>query len=415
MANHRATTTIIIDKSHPKKDGLCAVSIMITFERKKKYYATPISLTPSDFEKTQGKKPGIRYKPIALKLQDYEKKAADVIKDLPIFTWALFEKYYLKNRGAKDSLSIAFAEYAKQLREDDRIGTAVSYECASKSLSKFHPDARFADVTISFLKGYEKWMLTSGNSIATVGIYLRSLRTLINNGINEGTLSRDTYPFGKNKYEIPTASNAKKALNENDVAKIYEYKPEPGNCADMAKNYWLFLYLANGMNVKDMCLLKYENIKGDVLEFQRAKTIRTKRKVKAIQVPLTIYLKDIIQNWGNSNKDSNTYIFPVLGASISAVRERQLIQQLTHVINDHMKIIAKELKIDSPCTTYGARHSYATILQRAGTPISEISEALGHTSIGTTAAYLNGFSLEQKKLSQKHLTASFKNPLKAVG
>lgn len=406
MASQNATTAIFIDKYHPKANGLCAVSIRVTFERKKKYYPTPINLTISDFEKTQGAKPREPYKALALKLQGFEKKAADIIeKDLPVFTWNAFEKRYLSNRSAKNSITCAFEDYAKELRHEERIGTAVSYECAKNSLNKFSPDARFADVTPDFLKRYEKWMLGEGNSITTVGIYLRCLRALFNNAINEGMLSKELYPFGKKKYEIPTGNNVKKALSLKDIGAIYHYKPENGTYAGMAKDYWLFMYLCNGINVKDMCLLKYENIKGEILEFQRAKTVRTKRKIEPIRVVLSEEAKEIIKKWGNSDCSSNNYIFPVLTVGIGAVRERQLIQQLTGVINDHMKAIANELEIEADCTTYAARHSFATILQRSGASTEFISEALGHSNVKTTQSYLAGFEDESKAETLKALTA----------
>ncbi len=59
-----------------------------------------------------------------------------------------------------------------------------------------------------------------------------------------------------------------------------------GDVTQMARDYWLFMYFCNGMNMKDMCLLTYGNIKGNVLSFERAKTAKTKRKVEAIRVPL---------------------------------------------------------------------------------------------------------------------------------
>lgn len=414
MTNQKATTAIFIDKYHPKAGGLCAVSVRVTFERKKKYYPTPVSLTISDFEKAQGTKPREPYKGIALQLQAFEKKAADIInKDVPFFTWKAFEKHYLTNRGAKDTINLAFAGYAKELRDNDRIGTAVSYECAQSSLNKFVPDARFADVTTDFLRKYEKWMLKEGKSITTVGIYLRSLRTLFNNVIGEAMLSKELYPFGKKKYEIPTGNNTKKALTLKDIATIYYYKPQVGTTADMAKDYWVFMYLCNGMNVKDMSLLKYENLKGEVLEFVRAKTARTKRKVEPIRVALVDDVKEIIKKWGNTRKDGNTYIFPVLTTGISAVRERQLIQQLTGVINDHMKAITGILGIEKDCTTYAARHSFSSILQRSGASTEFISEALGHTNVKTTQNYLAGFEDDSKKEIVKALTA-FKNNLKAI-
>ena len=408
-----ATTSLFIDKYHPKADGKCSIYVRVTFERKKKYYLTGISLTISDFEKTLGNKPRNEFKKLALKFQAFEKKAADIIESLPAFTFKAFEKHYYTNRGTRDTINAAFAGYAAELREAGRIGTAVTYECAQKSLKIFSPGAKFADVTPDFLRKYERWMLNEENSITTVGIYLRSLRTLFNNAINEGMLTRDYYPFGKKRYEIPTGNNIKKALTLKDIGRIYHYKAEPASIADRYKDYWIFMYLCNGINVKDMCLLKYDNIKGEVLEFERAKTTRTKRKVEPIRVTITDEVKAIIKKWGNKSKDGNTFIFPILEKGITPERERQLIQQLTGVINDHMKIIKDKLGIETSCTTYAARHSFATVLQRSGVSTEFISEALGHTSVKTTQSYLAGFEDESKKETIKALTA-FKNNLKAV-
>ena len=248
-------------------------------------------------------------------------------------------------------------------------------------------------------------MLKEGKSITTVGIYLRSLRTLFNNAIAEGLLTKDFYPFGKKRYEIPTGNNIKKALTLKDIGSIYHYKPEKGSTAERAKDYWIFMYLCNGMNVKDMSLLKYENIKSDILEFIRAKTARTKRKVEPIRAVLTDDVKAIIKKWGNKKNDGETFIFPILTKGLSPERERQLIQQLTGVINDHMKAIADKLEIDSDCTTCAARHSFSTVLQRSGVSTEFISEALGHSSVKTTANYLAGFEDESKRETIKALTA----------
>lgn len=422
-----ATTSLFINKHSPNSKGECSVSVRVTFERQKKYYPTGKSLSVSDFNKILGKvkkeedkeKINInieakketaketkeRLKELSLKLHAFEKKAADIIEKLPYFSFNVFEKHYFTNRGTKDSITQAFIDYSTQLREAGRIGTAVSYECAQNSLNKFIPDAKFADITPTLLSKYESWMLKEGKSITTVGIYLRSLRTLFNNAIAEGLLTKDFYPFGKKRYEIPTGNNIKKALTLKDIGSIYHYKPEKGSTAERAKDYWIFMYLCNGMNVKDMSLLKYENIKSDVLEFIRAKTARTKRKVEPIRVVLTDDVKAIIKKWGNKKIDGETFIFPILVKDFSAERERQLIQQLTGVINDHMKAIADKLEIDSDCTTYAARHSFSTVLQRSGVSTEFISEALGHSSVKTTANYLAGFEDESKRETIKALTA----------
>lgn len=111
---------------------------------------------------------------------------------------------------------------------------------------------------------------------------------------------------------------------------------------------------------------------------------------------------------GQQKITEKTFIFPVLENGLDPLRERQLIQQLTQVINSHMEAIAKSLEISSDVTTYAARHSFATILQRSGASTECISEALGHSNVRTTQNYLAGFEDESKMAINKALTA-FKN------
>ncbi len=92
MANRKATNSIFINKYRPNSEGLCSVSIRITFDRKKKYYPTPVNLSAEDFEKVQGAKPRKDFKEIALKLQAYENKAAEIIDKLPFFHLESFRK-----------------------------------------------------------------------------------------------------------------------------------------------------------------------------------------------------------------------------------------------------------------------------------------------------------------------------------
>lgn len=401
----RSKTAIIQDTRRQRNDGTYPVKLRVTYNREQKYYPTDYSLTAEDFEKAQGTKPRNSHKDVSLKLQACERKASVIIEALPLFTWQDFEKHYLGNKSVRALLADAFGDYIKELKEAGRIGTALSYECANGSLGRFVPGAKFTDITPDLLRKYEKWMLNKGNSITTVGIYLRSLRTLFNSAIAEGVITKEYYPFGKRRYEIPTGNNVKKALPIKDIGAIYYYNTLPGTTADMAKDYWYFMYLCNGINMKDMCLLKYENLKEDVLQFERAKTTRTKRNVEAIRVTLTEDMKVIINKWGNKVKEGRNYIFPVLAKGLLPERERQLIQQLTHVINDHMKVIAKELGITSNVTTYAARHSFATVMKRSGASTEFISEALGHSNLKTTQSYLAGFEDESKKEIIKALTA----------
>lgn len=400
-----ANTSLFINKHSVNSKGKCSITVRVTFDRKKKYYPTGISLSIEEFEKLKSDKIQKDLKEIFLKLQSFEKKAADIIKDLAFFTFQSFEKKYYTNKAARDSVNLSFKEYISDLRQEGRVGTADSYECARVSFNKFAPDVKFIEVTSDLLNKYEKWMVNQNKSITTVGIYLRSLRTLFNSAINEGLLQKEFYPFGKKRYELPTSNNKKKALNLNEIAKIYNFEAEIGSPTERAKDLWFFIYLCNGINVKDLCLLKYENIQGDNLVFERAKTAKTKRNVEPIRLPLSDDALEIIEKWGNKKLNNKTFVFPILEAGLNPDRERQLIKQINQVINAHMKHIASALGITNIVTTYAARHSFATILQRSGASTEFISEALGHSNVKTTQNYLAGFEDGSKREINRALTA----------
>jgi hypothetical protein len=72
-------------------------------------------------------------------------------------------------------------------------------------------------------------------------------------------------------------------------------------------------YFANGINPTDIAHLKYKNIEGDYLMFERAKTENATRLApKPITVYITEDMRHVIDYWGNKDKSPNNYIFPVL-------------------------------------------------------------------------------------------------------
>jgi integrase len=374
--------------------------------RERKYYSTGIEVQPADFERAMsGKRRTDKDTQLFRRISACLQKALNAIESLPAFTFGLFEDRYLNNREAIDSLKFHFDRYISELKEEKRIGTAVSYQCAINSIERFRPGMKFADITPAQLKKYEAWMQEAGNGITSVGIYMRSLRTIF----NRAEIDKALYPFGdrKGKYSIPTGRNIKKALTMQDIAKIYNYKPEPDSTEEMARDYWVFLYLCNGMNVKDFCLLKRKNIEGDTLKFYRAKTKRSKREQDEIIVSLKSQAKAIITKWGMPSLHPEAFVFPHLQKGMSAVQERQIIQQLTQTINKYMKRIAKALELDKEVTTYFARHSFATILKNSGAGMEFISEALGHSSHQTTRSYLAGFEQDTIHKQTDVLTSAF--------
>lgn len=404
----KATAVIYLDYLRPQKNGKCSVKLKVTYNRKRIYFATGIELMPSEFEIIMhGKRKTQEQKSIYAKLIQIQNKALQIIDDLPIFTFDNFKEAFLENDDLKNDVYYYFNKYIERLKLNGQIGTAITYECARNSLHKFKPSLTFAEVTPIFLKKYENWMLSKSNSITTIGIYLRCLRAIF----NLQNIDKSIYPFGKgkNKYIIPTGKNIKKALTPNELAQIYNYNAPEGSKMQMARDYWIFLYLCNGMNVKDFCLLKWKNIDDDILRYHRAKTISTNTENKPIIISLKKEALDIIRKWGIPSINKENYIFPHLNDNMTIDQKQAVIKQLVKTINKYMKRIAKELNIDKSITTYYARHSFATVLKRSGVNIGMISELLGHSNIKITENYLDGFEKDQIRESTKVLIDVLKN------
>jgi integrase/recombinase XerD len=388
-----ASVFAFIDRYHPKQDGTCKVSVRVTYMRKKKYYPTGISVLPSEFDKaTTAKRRTESDNMLFKRINSYLNKAIEAVGALPVFTFDKFEDIYLSNRDAADSVAYGFDKYIQELRDENRIGSAVSYECARASIERFKPGLKFADITPTLLRKYQNWMVHIGNSLTTVGIYMRCLRTIF----NRSNIDRALYPFGEKngKYSIPSGRNIKKALSLEEISKIYHHKPKPESMEEMARDYWLFMYLCNGMNVKDFCLLKRKNIEADILTFKREKTKRSKKEQMPTVVSIKPEAKAIITKWGQPSLNNEAFVFPHLQKGMTAECERQVVQQLTKTINKYMKRIATEIGINKPVTTYFARHSFATVLKNQGVSMEFISEALAHSSQQTTRSYLAGFEQE---------------------
>ena len=288
------------------------------------------------------------------------------------------------------------------------MGTALSYQIARNSLAAYIGKGKkkpFMSITPAWLEKYQKFMELKGKSLTTIGIYTRSLRTIFNIAINDGIVARENYPFGKRRYQIPAGQSTKKALNKLELKLIFEYKPEAGSWEEIAHDIWIFSYLCNGANIKDICRLRNKNLNEKTITFVRAKTERTGIKnQKNIVASRTPHINKIIKRQGTRSLNPEQYVFPFLDGSESPQREHAKTKLVTKNINKWMSEISKKLGIESKITTYSARHSFATMLKRGGAPTEFISESLGHSNLKTTESYLDSFEDETREKFAKMLT-----------
>ena len=400
------SVSVILDMVRPRKDGTSTVRLQIIHKRFSKFYSTKVQMLPEDWLKMLGLKPRGDLKEKKIIIYEMLRKVLTIIYGMEEFSFEGFEKLYIGEEKTKDDVYAAYDRYIKELKESGRLGSENFYTYSRDSVKKFVGDKRlsFKSINIQFLKKYEAHMLLKGDALTTVAMYLRCLRFLYNNAIKEGIVRQQDYPFGRGKYEIPQPQNIKKALKLSDIGKIFNYQPESEQ-ESYYRDIWMFSYLCNGINLKDICLLKYSDFQGDHIYFRRAKTINTNRNSKPIDIIVTDEVRQIIDRWGNKPVQPDNFIFPVLTNDLSAEKKHADIAQAVQMTNRYIRRIAKKIGIEANVTTYTARHSFATVLKRSGVNVTYISEALGHSDIKTTENYLDSFEVEQKKEIAKKLTA----------
>lgn len=405
----KASTTVIIDTRRALKNGKYPVKLRVTFNGEQHYYPANLSVSVQEFEQVKSKNPKGDYKRWKLKLDALEQRANHIIDGMSLFDFNQFKKELYIDYALRDDVYNHYRIRIDKLKQSGSIGTATSYAASLKSLQKFKSKLTFKDITVDFLNSYERSLLEEEKSITTVGIYLRPLRAVINDAISDGKLPADyKYPFGsrkKQKYQIPTGRNIKKALTLPEIKLLFDYNAEPDSWEQKAVDFWIFSYLANGINIMDIAHLKNKNVASDFIYFVRAKTKNTNKVVSTISIPLNKDLNGIIARQRSMNKDPDGLLFPIMTTSDTIEKQYASVKQFTKMINKYIKLVAGSIGIKKPITTYYARHSYSTVLKRSGVSIEYISESLGHSSTNTTRAYLDSFEDETKKEIAKALTA----------
>jgi integrase/recombinase XerD len=406
--------TVYHDLRRAKDKDVYPVKIRVYFDYKTRYYPTGKDLTEDQFKRSYlSERPRGDLSDTKDKILFELSRAKEIAKELKTFSFDKFEKRFLRKSGSGNDIFYHFNQTIKQLKEEERIKTASGYDLAMKSLKAYLKtkerninNLSFDSITVKFLNNYEKWMLSEGNSFTTIGIYLRNVRALFNFAIKEHEIDKEIYPFGKDRYIIPGGDNIKKALNKADLKKLYSYELPEESPMRKARAFWFFSYMANGMNIRDICELKQSNFNKDRFTFIRTKTKRTtKKKLRNIEVIVTEPLQKIIDEYGAKSKNPNQYVFPVFDNSMTAEEKVKACEKFTRFINQHIKKLAKLVDIDEDISTYYARHSMATISVHNGSSLEFVQEALGHGSITTTQNYFAGFNDAKKKELATNLTS----------
>lgn len=408
--------SIILDTRRKKKNETFPVKLRVysPLLQKARMYSAGLEMTKREFESVwETLKTRKENKESRDFLEAIKTRATEAAKKADPFSFEVFEKKLLRRKGDGKNVIYHYQKQIAELKGLGRYGSAESYESSLKSIKEYISNETgistkqtgtkkeitkipFNKITPLFLKKYENYMVQKAKSKTTIGIYLRALRAVFNVAIKENEVSEDIYPFGKGKYKIPKGKAVKKALSKPQLKVLLNAEAQTPE-QEKAKDFWLFSFICNGMNIKDIALLKYKNIQDNRIKFERAKTEHTVDEQTIVQVHLTELAKSIIEKYGNKNTSPEQFVFPILDKRMNKESMQRKIKLFTRYVNQHIKKIAKANDLPDEISTYWARHSFATLSIQGGANMEFVKEAFGHQNITTTQNYFAGFEDETKK------------------
>jgi integrase/recombinase XerD len=393
MIKHR----IIIKRSVSKLvNGKYPVYLRLTYSRKSKLFFLNLHASEEEWSKDFDRftKKAKNYRARNERLNLIEQRAEMIIQKLMVlnqgFSFTEFEDHFFETERNQSIMEL-FDKRIAELVNREKYSTSEKYK-STRNVLENHLSIKYKPMpeilSKEHLMSFEIYLRKKGNNEGGIHHHMKNIRAIINMAIRDKELSPESYPFmnnfNRNGYSMASLkpSPTHRALSEKDMDKLksFDYMNHPSLAESYL--YFMFSYYARGMNFIDMAKLK----KSDLVR-ERITYIRTKTG-ELLSIPISDNLRKILDEFST---DSG-YVFPILSSLHQT--ERQIQDRKKKVLartNRNLKKIGQILSLEIPLTTYVARHTYATTLNRKNAPIGAISQALGHADIKTTEAYLAKF------------------------
>lgn len=395
-----ATIRVTLYQSKTLANGEHPLMLVVTKNSRRKYHALGVSCHPDqwDFKKSLPK----RTHPERLKIQTLiQKKVAELqsqaldlkMQDKEYTSESLLTAVH-KPKGRGDVFAF-FQEIIQRLVAQKKIGNANAYRDTLRALKVFLPKSKtllFSDIDLGFLNRFETHLRSRDLKETSISVYFRTLRALYNKAIQEKLVSLNYYPFRDFKISKFDTDTRKRAITKEEVKRIEALDLSHDPKLQLAQDVFMFSYYTQGINLTDIALMRWSDIKQNRLYYVRAKTGRSFNV--GLMAPAVVILERCRQ-WSGGHPDD--YVFPILDRSRhqTAVQIDNRIHRITREVNRGLKQIAVLVGLDVPLTTYVARHTYATVLKQSNkVSVAVISEALGHESEAVTRTYLKSFENE---------------------
>ena len=390
------------------------VAVMVSYNRRTYYYRTGYKCTLEEYErlcKSDGRGANSKTSIWVHKqnlLKTY-KKVLDTVEHLSSQGLFTFENLKTNLTGrSKESFMDVWYDIIKKTK---KLGTKESYLNAYNAFIRYAgPNITFDRIGPKFIQGWLNYMEKQGLSRSSHSIYLCSIRVAINKCIRLGKIKRSQYPFGKDDDKVKIPKAAKRTECFIDIAtirKIMDFQAPDKWSSKYADDvyqsigFWLFSYLAGGMNVADMATITWNEYyfgkgKESDLSFVRQK-VEDSNDGEKIYIAISQDMRKILDKYG-STPELGKRIFPQILGYENPTPEQidRRVHQVNANIRKHLNRVCKELELMVNVSSTWARHSFKSNAVHIGLPHDYVEFSMGHSAPGVEGNYLGAFPLEQR-------------------
>ncbi len=407
-------------KSPKTKFKVCHV-VYYDQGKKRKYFSTGYKLTRAEWETVNNRwaNPPAKFQEMVENCLEQKNKIFSILDTMKHWDLDTFTKRWT-GRSLETVWDVYDAIHNEKL-EAERFGSAWNFKSSKEVLMWYMkdkantpaktdvtpawkckestpPNLYFHQIDVAWLEAFEEWFFNEkggGVSQSHFTGQCRNLRTAFRWAMTENIVGIEYYPFHRldnaKGFKIPATEKKRNALSIDELAKITQCKdvtPDEAFTRDM----FAFSFLAGGINLADICYMKWDNIHGDRVHFVRKKTKHTRRKTnRELSFKLDPLMLEIIKEWG-TNPMENEFLFPVLNNSMSEARKYRVQRTAQTVWSRRLKRIAAKVGVKEISFNM-ARHGFASWAHfEKGMTVAEVSDALGHQDVSTTLHYLKKFS-----------------------
>lgn len=263
-------------------------------------------------------------------------------------------------------------------------GTYLKWGYVMDKLKKEYPTLLIKDINRELLVSYKEHLVKLGNNQNTIHSNFKVLRAIYQEAIKKGITTVNPFIDLEIKQVVPT----KERLDMAEITLIQQLSLQKGTNIYLAQKTFLFAFFCWGMRFRDVALLEWSNIEGNILSYTTSKS-GFKKRISMILDPRAIEILNCFPKDGK-------YVFPLLRREWKDKLEfEKVVSVADATINENLKEVARQAEVKKKISFHTARHSFIDILKKKGVSTEKRMQMVGHTSESVHRMYHGDFDVSE--------------------